>query len=159
VKRVQRQLLVAIALATLLVSAAACGHTAPQAKGPSGSPDPIVGTWRQQWLVGNPAPDPPLIMTKTENGYLGTFVIVTSETGETPIRHLLQVPLHWRSRGFGLTGRYRLAPGYTLVAQVAYDGDTKFLRWSDSGSTKRAGGVWQIWVKVSDSTALPTPSP
>jgi hypothetical protein len=148
---------VAAVLITSLVcgAVAACGRTAPTVKPASASPDPIVGTWRQQWLVGDPPPEPPLVMTKTKSGYLGTFVLLASFPGETPPRYfVMKVPLHWRS--FILTGRYHPGPGR---AQVIYDADTKFLRWADSISPGRGFGPWKIWVKVSDSTVLPTPSP
>ncbi len=134
----------------------ACGSTSTVRSAPA-SPDPLVGTWRHQWLVGNPPPDPPLVITKTGDGYLATFVYHSAPGEMTPSPSpTISIPLAMRSAGV-LTGPFRVGTAVNGRAQVVLQSDTGHLLWSLSDRPQGPFGPTEVWVKVSANTAYPTP--
>ena len=157
-KPTQRHLSLTALLAIVLCFGllAACTSSGSAPKAPSAAPDPLVGTWRHQWLVGNPPPDPPLIITKTKSGYLATFVYSGAPGAKTPSpRPTISIPLAWRSSI--LTGTFKVGTAIKGRAQVVYQGDTGHLLWSQSGKPAGPFDPWEVWIKVSAGTAYPSP--
>ena len=156
-KLLQRHLLLAT---SLLLSVVALGlvagcSSASKATAPTASPDPLVGTWRHQWLVGDPPPDPPLIITKAGDGYLATFVYSGEPDQTTPSPSpTVSVPLRWQSAV--LVGPNKVGTFIDGRVQVAVV-DTGKLLWSTSTRPNGPFSPSEVWVKVSTGTAYPSP--
>jgi hypothetical protein len=173
VKRVQWQHLVAAALITSFVcgAVAACGRTAPTVKSASASPDPIVGTWRA--LSGAEAPRW-VIIAKVDGSYLaivkqvfyvkvgGRFVPAVPASPSRPAR----VPLE--RAGDTLTGMFWSDGDIFDAVKISFLPASGHLTWTEWGRSPSSpfSSDAREWTskpiemtRVSNSTALPSPSP
>jgi hypothetical protein len=121
-----------IVLAATALMSGGCGHTAP-------SHDPFVGTWH---VVGY-GPGSGMAVSKVSSGYRVVFVArFKPEPGSSW--------LFSRRDSKELIRR----PGQFLSLQIIKFNPTNGrLTWTENGAT------FQVFTKVSDSTAPPTPWP
>lgn len=134
----------ALAMLAAALLLAGCGN----AKAPA---DPFVGTWRQ--LDYQTSWSPPLVIAKVGGDAYGAALVFTSGSDQPlPARMTLA------RKGNELTGGLKITNAKALTVKIDYLSATGRITFS---SGKLGGGMSEPveMTKVSDSTAIPTPSP
>jgi hypothetical protein len=133
----------ALAIAAAVVLLAGCGH----ANAPSVPKDPVVGTWRAElgppegWL---------LVVTKLPAGYQATVAYTQLDAHSQPIPPVVGT---FTRKGNQLFGVLKLTTGDNH-ALLVYTPTTGHLTWRSLAFL----GASTIMTKVSDSTAIPSPT-
>jgi hypothetical protein len=139
--------LLALVAVPLLVG---CGGTKAAA-------DPFVGTWCEPGYQTQTSSTTPLIIAKTQDGYVATFVFWGPEEKPASPRPTLAMPL--TRQGDKLVGTYKVPGVGDLRAEVGYLPQSGHLTWSNSRTPDGPMNKPDEMVKVSESTAIPTESP
>ena len=114
--------------------------------------DPLVGTWRELGAGGKPLPAP-VIITKTQDGYLATIAYWGPGSQPASPRPTLALPL--RRQGDKLIGTYR-AGGVNLRVEMIYLPASGRMTWANSQTANGSLNKPTEMVKVSSGTAYPT---
>ena len=133
-----------VVLVGLVVAIAACG-------GAKTASDPFVGTWRDQAANGRLG-QTPMIVTKSGNGYVATFVFWGP--GEEPASPRPTLFVSMRRHGDKLTGTF--ATGLKLRAEIVYLPNSGKATWANSRTATGPLNKPTVMVKVSLGTAYPT---
>jgi hypothetical protein len=156
VKPTKRHLLFAAALLASMLSpalVAACGGSASSPKAPAASPDPFVGTWSDP---GGQVPSTLanlLVVAKRGSGYEAAFLEPSPTNHRTPI--LISLTRQGNRLAGGFMANGKLSP--VVVDHLPATGHIAFII-----SNPGAGGAMirpEDMTKVSEATAIPTPSP
>jgi hypothetical protein len=142
-KRCPYLLVIVAAVSLLSTLAAACG-------GDDIASDPFVGTWRVQERDGSMG-QTPIVITKTDEGYLATFVYWGS--GMKPASPRPTLPIRMERSGNFLVGTFGEP---ALRAEIAYQPESDKATWANSRTPDGPLNKPDLLVKVSEGTAYPT---
>jgi hypothetical protein len=114
--------------------------------------DPLVGTWRELGAGGKPE-QTPLIITRTQGGYLATVVFWGPELRPASPRPTFAFPL--TRQGDKLLGTYK-AGNVSARVEMTYLPASGHMTWANSRTPDGPLNKPTEMVKVSSGTAYPS---